>query len=72
VLQILRHPVYAGAYVFGRTTQRTSVVNGRPHKTTGHTKPRTEWDVLLRDHHPGCVSWEQFEANQQLISENAT
>ena len=71
VLQILRHPVYAGAYVFGRTTQRTSVVNGRPRKTTGHTKPPTEWNVLLRDHHPGYISWEQFEANQQLISENA-
>jgi DNA invertase Pin-like site-specific DNA recombinase len=30
VLQILRHPVYAGAYVFGRTTQRTRIVDGRP------------------------------------------
>jgi DNA invertase Pin-like site-specific DNA recombinase len=71
VLQVLRHPVYAGAYVFGRTTQRTSLVDGRPRKTTGHTKPRTEWNVLLRDHHPGYISWEEFEANQQLVSENA-
>jgi hypothetical protein len=22
------------------------------------------WNVLLRDHHPGYVSWEQYEANQ--------
>ena len=27
--------------------------------------------VLLRDHHPGSIGWEEFEANQQLISENA-
>ena len=31
----------------------------------------TAWSVLLRDHHPGYISWEQFEANQQLILENA-
>lgn len=71
VLQILRHPIYAGAYVFGRTCDRTRVANGRARKTTGHTKPMAAWNVLLRDHHPGYISWEQFEANQQLILENA-
>ena len=29
------------------------------------------WNVLLRDHHLGYISWEQYEANQKLISENA-
>ena len=71
VLQILRHPIYAGAYVFGRTCDRTCVVDGRARKTTGHSKPMKAWNVLLRDHHPGYLSWEQFEANQQLILENA-
>lgn len=71
VLQILRHPVYAGAYVFGRTADRTRIVEGRARKTTGHSKPRAAWNVLLRDHHQGYITWEQFEANQQLISENA-
>jgi DNA invertase Pin-like site-specific DNA recombinase len=71
VLQILRHPVYAGAYVFGRTTQHTRIVDGRARKTTGHSKPMTAWNVLLRDHHSGYISWEQYEANQKLISENA-
>jgi hypothetical protein len=71
VLQILRHPIYAGAYVFGRTTQRTRLVDGRARKTTGHAKPMAAWNVLLRDHHPGYISWEQYEATQKLISENA-
>jgi DNA invertase Pin-like site-specific DNA recombinase len=52
VLQILRHPVYAGAYVFGRTTQRMRIVDGRARKTTGHSKPMAAWNVHLRDHHP--------------------
>jgi hypothetical protein len=71
VLQILRHPVYARAYVFGRTTQRSRIVDGRARKTTGHSKPIAGWNGLLRDHHPGYISWEQYEANQKLISENA-
>jgi DNA invertase Pin-like site-specific DNA recombinase len=71
VLQILRHPIYAGAYVFGRTTQRTRVVESRARKTTGHSKPMAAWNVLLRDHHAGYISWEQYEENQRLISENA-
>jgi DNA invertase Pin-like site-specific DNA recombinase len=71
VLEILRHPVYAGAYVFGRTGQRTQVVDGRARKTNGHNKPMHAWNVLLRDHHPGYISWSEFEENQQMIAENA-
>ncbi len=71
VLQILRHPLYAGAYVFGRTGQRTQVVEGRARKTNGHDKPMPAWNVLLKDHHPGYISWTEFEENQQMISENA-
>ena len=69
VLQILRHPIYAGAYVFGRRTQRTRIVDGRARKTMGHSNTMAEWKVLLRDHHPGYISWEQYEANHKLISE---
>lgn len=71
VLQILQHPMYAGAYVFGRTSQRTRVVDGRARKTTGDRKPIQAWNVLLRDHHHGYITWEEFEENQKMISENA-
>ena len=71
VLLILRHPVYAGAYVFGRTTQRTKIVDGRARKTNGHQKPMPEWSVLIRDHHPGYINWDEFQQNQKMISENA-
>jgi DNA invertase Pin-like site-specific DNA recombinase len=71
VLEILRHPVYAGAYVFGRTGNRTMIINGRARKTTGHQKPMPEWSVLIYDHHPCYIKWEEFEQNQRMISENA-
>lgn len=71
VLQILRHPVDAGADVFGRTPQRTRIGDGRARKTNGPAKPMTAWNGLLRDHPPGDISWDQYQANPTLIAENA-
>ena len=71
LLSIVRNPMYAGAYVFGRTGQRTRVVDGRARRTNGHRKPLEQWSVLIRDHHPGYITWEQFMRNQALIADNA-
>jgi DNA invertase Pin-like site-specific DNA recombinase len=71
VREVLVHPIYAGAYVFGRTGQRTSIVDGRARKSDGHKKPMASWNVLIRDHHPGYISWAEFENNQLMLSENA-
>lgn len=70
ILQVLVNPVFAGAYAFGKTESRTSVVNGRAKKTVGHRKPIEEWGVLIKDHHPGYITWDQFERNQKALSEN--
>jgi DNA invertase Pin-like site-specific DNA recombinase len=71
VMQILHNPLYAGAYAFGRSAQRTHIVDGRARKVSGFAKPREEWNVLLRDNHPGYISWQEFEDNQKLLLENA-
>ncbi len=71
VLAILTNPVYAGAYAFGRTETRTRVIEGRPQKTRSHRLPRTDWFVLLPNHHEGYIAWETYERNQQLIADNA-
>ncbi len=71
VVQVLKHPMYAGAFVFGRTTQRTQLITGRARKSMGHHKAMEAWNVLMRDHHPGYITWEQFEANQKMLSANA-
>lgn len=68
---ILTNPMYAGAYVFGRTEDRTRVIDGKARKTRGHQKARDQWTVLIRDHHPGYLSWEKYERNQVILAENA-
>ena len=70
VHRILTNPVYAGAYVFGKTEGRTRVSNGRARKTAGHYKPREKWSVLLREHHCAYIPWEQYEQNQAMIAAN--
>ncbi|MFK7942706.1 MAG: recombinase family protein, partial [Paracoccaceae bacterium] len=72
VLHILQNPIYAGAYVFGRTGSRTVIEDGRKRVIRGFIKARDDWDVLLQDHHDGYISWDVYERNQRLIADNAT
>ena len=71
VMQVLRNPIYAGAYAFGRTCYRTNVVDSRARKTNGHWRAMKDWGALLKDNHPGYITWEAFEENQRMIQENA-
>jgi DNA invertase Pin-like site-specific DNA recombinase len=67
---ILTNPLYAGAYVYGRRGVRIQIVEGRARKSKGHFKPRSEWSVLIRGHHPGYVDWEQYEQIEAMIAAN--
>jgi excisionase family DNA binding protein len=71
VLKFLTNPFYAGAYAFGRTETRTAVVDGQPHKTRGHRRPREQWIALLRDHHDAYIPWDSHERNLALVGHNA-
>ena len=71
VHHILTNPIYAGAYAFGRTGSRVTIDNGRKRIVRGVRKERSDWEVLLIDHHAGYLSWAEFERNQRLIADNA-
>ena len=71
VSNLLTNPVYAGAYVFGRTGSRMTIENGRKRILRGYRKNRSDWAVLLVDHHEGYLSWADYERNQRLIADNA-
>jgi DNA invertase Pin-like site-specific DNA recombinase len=66
ILQILHNPRYAGAFVYGRT--RTG--HKPDGKYTAVKVPREKWQFLIRDVHPGYISWERFEVNQKRLAEN--
>lgn len=68
VLQVLHNPRYAGAYVYGRTRQRKTGVGAR---VCYRRLPREQWKVFLPNAHPGYISWEEYEANQAKLLDNA-
>ena len=71
VKSILSHPFYAGAYAYGRTGPRTATVDGRLRRSYGHPKPQEAWEVLIKDHHPGYIVWEEFMRNRRQMAANA-
>jgi hypothetical protein len=68
---LLTNPIYAGAYVFGRTGSRVTIEAGRKRIVRGFRKDRGAWEVLIPDHHEGYIGWAEFERNQRLIADNA-
>jgi DNA invertase Pin-like site-specific DNA recombinase len=67
---ILRNPIYAGAYVYGRRpTDPKKKKPGRP--STGKTVAKFgEWEVLLKDRLPSYITWDQFEKNKRQLEVN--
>ncbi len=72
LLRIVKNPVYAGAFAWGRTASRSRIVDGRSSKTSGHRLPMDEWQVLLKDHHEAYISWDQYMSNRRTLESNRT
>jgi DNA invertase Pin-like site-specific DNA recombinase len=70
ILQFLHNPFYAGAYVYGRRGSRVFYEDGHIKKTNGHFKKPEEWEVFIKDHHEGYISWEQYEENIFIMKNN--
>jgi DNA invertase Pin-like site-specific DNA recombinase len=58
-LAILRNPTYAGAYAYGRRQQRRTLADGAVHQHRSALATREQWHALVRDAHPGYITWEQ-------------
>lgn len=70
IWQVLKNPFYAGAYVYGRRESRVHLEGTEIKKTKGHPLEMEGWKILIKDNHPGYISWEEYEKNQEAIKEN--
>jgi DNA invertase Pin-like site-specific DNA recombinase/transposase-like protein len=70
VHNVLTHPGYAGAYVYGRTRQHRYVGEDGQLRVRQRRLPRAEWEVLITDHHRGFIDWDTYQANQARIGRN--
>src|ERR1700730_11215622 len=70
IYSVLSNPVYAGAYVYGKTRNERYVdEQGTVRKRIRHL-PQEEWLVFLPGHHEGFIDWATFEAIQVRLQAN--
>src|SRR5580700_929333 len=65
-LDTLHNPRYAGAFCFGKTRSWKDPQGGRHCVDL----PREQWAILIKEAHPGYISWEEFEENQKRLQLN--
>ena len=70
IYSVLSNPVYAGAYVYGKTrNERYIDEQGTVRKRIRHL-PQEDWLVFLPGHHQGFIDWATFEAIQVRLQAN--
>ena len=67
-LTVLRNPAYAGAYVFGRRRSRREVEPDGTIRKRITIQPREQWGIVIHDHHPGYITWEQYLRNERRLA----
>jgi len=70
VIQILKNPAYAGAYVYGR--RRPDPLRRQPGSErigTVAVAPE-DWSICLKDAHPAYLDWDEFMANRRQLADN--
>jgi DNA invertase Pin-like site-specific DNA recombinase len=70
VLSLLKNPVYAGAYAYGRSRAVVRLEQGRKRIVRQRHHEHRQWAVFLPDHHEGYISWDVYQSNQALIANN--
>jgi DNA invertase Pin-like site-specific DNA recombinase len=68
VMNFLKNPRYAGAFVYGRRQGCKTSDHPRPNQPE---LPREDWLALFPDAHPGYITWAEYEENRRRLRENA-
>jgi DNA invertase Pin-like site-specific DNA recombinase len=70
VHSVLKNPIYAGAYTYGRSKTTTRLEAGQKRVFRQKKNRREDWAVLIKDHHEGYIDWDVYQSNQTMIAHN--
>ena len=70
VLSVLKNPVYAGVYAYGRSKTVVRLHGGQKQVRRQVKRRREDWAVLIMDHHEGYINWDVYQSNQTTIADN--
>ena len=68
ILEILKNPAYAGAFVYGRTRTTRDPAG----KVSTKRLPIDQWRIRVNDVYPAYIGWETFEHIQTMLEDNYT
>ncbi len=71
-LSMLKNPSYAGVYVYGRYRYQKKLSSTGQLQITTKCLPMDNWHVMIKDHHEGYISWEDYLSNQKILEQNQT
>jgi DNA invertase Pin-like site-specific DNA recombinase len=67
---LLKHPLYAGAYVYGRRHEDPRRRHAGQRRSGRVVMAREDWLAFVPDHAPAYIAWEQYERNQAQLAAN--
>jgi excisionase family DNA binding protein len=70
IYTLLTNPIYAGAYAYGRSEPVVEIDADANTRVRRRAKPMAKWDVLIHDHHPAYISWDDFVRIGQIVEKN--
>jgi len=71
ILKRLTNPIYAGSYAYGRTQSTLTFKDGKKEMNRGLPLHQDDGSVLIHNHHEGYISWDTYEINQKIMTDNA-
>ena len=71
-LTILKHPFYAGVYTFGRYKTVKKINPQGEIVSTQQCQPIDHYPVMIRDHHPQYISFDEYLHNKEQLQANNT
>lgn len=66
IIEILKNPAYAGAFVYGRT----KTLRPPARRPVQKKLPIDQWRVRVNDKYPCYISWETYEKIQSMLKDN--
>src|SRR3974390_1218465 len=70
VYHVLTNPVSAGAYAYGKSRHEITLDACGARRKRVRKLPRSEWSVLIPNHHQGFIDWSTYESNRARIAAN--
>lgn len=70
VCGVLNNPCYAGVYVYGRYKSQKKLSNSGKVQTKRICLQMEAWHTVIKDHHEGYISWEEYIKNKEMLTNN--